>query len=160
MDKNKQFQQIQNFISNMKDKHPGVSNIYIFESVDENGNVTDTKYGMNLLTNKGFNDIYKAHNTFALSSSVKLYVGSGVSNFDKTTSSIETPLFGGLAATNSNVNKDYAYPIIFSRGEQSNTGIITLISRFGIVYYDYNIANYDTDTLIAEYGIGTGINSL
>ena len=160
MDKNKQFQQIQNFNSNMKDKHPGVSNIYIFESVDENGNVTDTKYGMNLLTNKGFNDIYKAHNTFALSSSVKLYVGSGVSNFDKTTSSIETPLFGGLAATNSNVNKDYAYPIIFSRGEQSNTGIITLISRFGIVYYDYNIANYDTDTLIAEYGIGTGINSL
>ena len=160
MNKNELFEHIQKFASNMKDKRPGVSNIYIFETTDSDGNVTDVKYGMNLMTNAGFNAIYKTGSSFALSDSVKLYVGEGVSNFDKTTSRMETPLFGGLAATNTNTGKDYAYPIMYSPGTQPNTGIITLISRFGIVTYPTNISNYDTDTMISEYGIGTGYNSL
>lgn len=160
MDKDKQFELIQNFVNNMKDKRTGTSSVYLFELSDRDGNVVDVKYGMNLLTNNGFNAVFKNTNSFALSDSVKLYVGSGVSNFDKTTAFIETPLFGGLAATNSNTGKDYAYPIMFSRGQESDTGIITLISRFGIVYYDYNISNYDTDTLVTEYGIGTAYNAL
>lgn len=160
MDKNKQFELIQNFANNMKDKREGISNIYIFESVDRNGNTTDIKYGMNLMTDAGFNAIYKQNNTFALSDSVHLYVGEDSSYFDKSTSSIGRVLFGGLAATNSTTGKDYAYPIMFSRGQTSDTGLITLVSRFGIVYYDYNISNYDSDTLITEYGIGTGYNAL
>lgn len=160
MNKNELFEHIQNFVSNMKDKRPGISNIYVFETTDSDGNVTDVKYGMNLMTNSGFNAIYKSGSTFALSDSVKLYVGEGVSNFDKSTSYMETPLFGGLAATNSNTNKDYAYPIMYFRGTEPNTGIITLISRFGIVTYPTNISNYDTDTMISEYGIGTGYNAL
>ena len=166
MDKNKQFEHVLNFVQAMKSKRAGISNIYVFETTDRDGNVTDVKYGMNLMTNTGFNAIYKSGSSFALRNAensdpgVHLYLGSGVSNFDKTTSYIETPLFGGLPATNSNTSKDYAYPIIFSRGQQANTGIITFVSRFGIVYYDYNIANYDTDTLVSEYGIGTGTNNL
>jgi hypothetical protein len=160
MDKNKQYELIQNFVSNMKTKRDGISNIYVFETTDLDGNITDIKYGMNLMTNTGFNAIYKTGSSFALSDSVHLYLGNGVSNFDKTTSRMESPIFGGLAATNSNTSKDYAYPIMYSRGQTSDTGLITLISRFGIVYYDYNIANYDTDTLVSEYGIGPGYNTL
>ena len=160
MDKNKQYELIQNFVSNMKTKRDGISNIYVFETTDLDGNITDIKYGMNLMTNTGFNAIYKTGSSFALSDSLHLYLGNGVSNFDKTTSRMESPIFGGLAATNSNTSKDYAYPIMYSRGQTSDTGLITLISRFGIVYYDYNIANYDTDTLVSEYGIGTGYNTL
>ena len=166
MDKNKQFKHVLNFINVMKNKRTGISNIYIFESTDKNGNVTDIKYGMNLMTNNGFNTIYKTGASFALKNAsgsdpgVHLYLGSGVSNFDKSSSYIETQLFGGLPATNSNINKDYEYPIIFSRGQQTNTGIITFVSRFGVVYYDYNITNYDVDTLVTEYGIGTSPTSL
>lgn len=144
----------------MKNKRPGISNIYIFESVDRDGNVDDIKFGMNLMTNTGFNAIYKTGSAFALSDSVKLYVGAGHSNFDKTIAYIETPLFGGLAATNKTTAKDYAYPIMFSRGTADDTGIVTLISRFGIVEYDFNITNYDFDQPISEYGIGTSNNAL
>lgn len=160
MDKNKQFEMIQKFANTMKSKKHGISNIYIFESTDEHGNVTDVKYGMNLMTNTGFNAIYKSGSSFELSDTVHLYVGSGVSQFDKTTSYIETPLFGGLAATNETTTKDYQFPIIYSKGLQADTGIITLISSFGKVSYPTNISNYDTDTLITEYGIGTNHNSL
>ena len=160
MDKNKQFELLKNFASNMKMNHHGISNIYIFESTDENGNVTDIKYGMNLMTNVGFNAVYKTGSEFSLSNSVQLYVGSGVSHFDKSSAYIETPLFGGLAATNETTSKDFAYPIIYSSGEQPNTGIITLVSCFGKVSYPTNITNYDSDTMISEYGIGTSYNNL
>lgn len=160
MDNSKQFELIQKFVNNMKDIHPGISNVYIFETTDEDGNVTDIKYGMNLMTNTGFNDVYKTGSAFALSNSVKLYVGSGVSNFDKNTAFIETPLFGGLAADNVDTAKDYKFPIMFLRGSELDSGIMTFISRFGIVSYPTNITNYDQDTRISEYGIGTSNTNL
>ena len=160
MDKNKQFELIRNFVSNIKDKKNGVSNVYIFETVDRDGNTTDIKYGMNLMTNNGFNKIYKQNTTFALSNSVHLYVGEGSDPIVKTMSTMTHVLFGGLAATNDDTAKDFAYPIMYHPGQESNTGLITLISRFGIVYYDYNITNYDYDAPITEYGIGTSSSDL
>lgn len=174
MDRNEEYQRLVSFANNMKDKHPGISNMYILQSIDKDGNVTDTKYGMNLMTNKGFNDIYKSGNTFALSSSVHLYVGQTVQNFDKNTSRLDPDhvLFGGLAATNAKIEnglyvpdtgtiaKDYRFPIMYSIGQTTDTGLITLISRLGFVYYPGNIENYNTDTLITEYGIGTNYDAL
>ena len=72
MDKNKQYELIQNFVSNMKTKRDGISNIYVFETTDLDGNITDIKYGMNLMTNTGFNAIYKTGSSFALSDSIQV----------------------------------------------------------------------------------------
>ena len=148
------------FVKNFGKFHPGVSNIYVFTSVDKDGNITDEKYGMNLMTDYGFATIYKNGTSFAASDSVKLYVGTGTSDFRTTSQSLELQAFGGLAATNSNTSKAYNYPMYFSKGENDGEGLITLISRFVIAYYDYNITNYPGDYALTEYGIGTSPTAL
>ena len=62
------------FAKNMAEKREGISNIYVFTSVDENGNIVDEKYGMNLMTTNGFRAIYANGEAFAASDSIKLYV--------------------------------------------------------------------------------------
>lgn len=149
------------FIDNFKNIHQGVSNVYVFTTTDREGNITDQKYSMNLLTNYGFKTLFSTESTaFAASDSVKLYVGSGVSDIHVTGQSIEIPLFTGLAATNENVNKAYGYPMYYSPGIEDGTGLITLISRFLICSYPYDISNVPGDVAISEYGIGTGYNNL
>lgn len=148
------------FVDNFKTKHNGVSNLYVFTSVDKDGNIVDEKYGMNLMTNTGFSAIYASGNSFAASDSVKLYVGSGNGNIAVTDSRLESPLFGGLAATNSDTSKSYKYPMYYSKGENDGEGLITLISRFMICYYDYNITNYSEEYRISEYGIGTSSTNI
>ena len=153
------FQKLNEFIHNMKFKHEGISNVYLFETVDADGNVTDTKYGMNLMTNIGFAAIYKNAATFDMSA-MNLYVGTFTGEITVGNTAIIDLAFQGLAATKSNNTKDYEFPIIYAPGLESDTGIITLVSRFGIVYYPENIQDYDFDVAIAEYGLGTAWNNL
>lgn len=160
MDKDIVYERAMKFVDNMKFVKQGISNIYVFTSVDDNGNIIDEKYGMNLMTNKGFKDIYSSGNAFAASDTVKLFVGSGVSTVSVTDTSLTTPLFGGLGATNSNVTKAYNYPIYFSPSEQEGAGIITLISKFVECYYPATIDGYTDNYAISEYGIGTSASAL
>ena len=69
------FMRAMKFVKNSQKIHPGVSNIYVFTSVDKDGNITDEKYGMNVMTNTGFSAVYQSGNAFEASSTVKLYVG-------------------------------------------------------------------------------------
>lgn len=149
-----------NFIENMKDVKDVVSNVYVFTSIDRDGNIIDEKYGMNLMTNYGFASIYKSKKTFAASDNVKLYVGTGTGNILVTDNTMELPAFGGLAATNSNTTKAFNYPMYYSKGINDGEGLITLISRFMIAYYDYNINGYPDEIRISEYGIGTSATQL
>ena len=161
------------FMQNMSSKRPGPSNVYVFTVVDKDGNIVDEKYGMNLMTNIGFAAIYADGATFAPSGTVKLYTGTGVGNITiggEFEHVMEIPAFGGLAATLATVNdtvwqidgsaKDYQYPMYFSKGEHDGEGLITLISRFMVAYYDYNITNFAEDVSITEYGIGTAYDNL
>lgn len=154
------FNRAMEFVKNSQHVHPGVSNIYVFTAVDKDGNIVDEKYGMNLMTNTGFKAIYSTGTAFTASNSLKLYVGSGNSNIYVSDTKIETPAFGGLAATNSNTDKAYDYPMYYSKGEEDDNGLITLISRFLVAYYNYNIDNYPDPTYISEYGIGTAYTNL
>lgn len=153
------------FAKNMAEKREGISNIYVFTSVDENGNIVDEKYGMNLMTTNGFRAIYANGEAFAASDSIKLYVGTDVS--DPTTdpytvadTALRLPAFGGLAATNVETNKLYNYPMYFAPGETSGTGFITLISRFMYCKYPTNITNYPGEYDLTEYGIGKSATNL
>lgn len=147
------------FIENFSEKHNGVSNVYVFTSVDKNGNVVDEKYGMNLMTRQGFSEIYANGVDFGARDSsgntVRLYVGTGVGEtpYAVTDTDLEIPAFGGLAATNSDTTKTYNYPMYFSKGENDGEGFITLISHFVTAYYDYNISNFPGEYNLTEYGI-------
>lgn len=164
MDKNtnqdKTFKRAMKFVDHCKPTHPGISNIYVFTLTDHDGKIIDEKYGMNLMTNYGFNQIYSVGTTFTASNTVKLYVGEGTEPISTTSQSMQTACFGGLSATNSDTSKAFNYPIYYAESEQAGNGLITLISRFLICYYPENITNYPNDTRIAEYGIGTSATQL
>lgn len=159
MTQDKTYERAKQFMDNFAGKHQGISNVYVFTSVDKDGNIVDEKYGMNLMTRQGFSEIYANGVAFGArddsGNTVKLYVGTGVGEtpYAVTDTELELPAFGGLAATNSDTSKAYNYPMYFSKGENDGEGFITLISRFVIAYYDYNISNYPGEYNLTEYGI-------
>lgn len=158
-DENNTYLNAMKFMNNFSKKRNGISNVYVFTSVDKNGNVVDEKYGMNLMTRQGFSEIYANGVEFSArdtnNNTVRLYVGTGVGEvpYAVTDTDLELPAFGGLAATNSDRTKSYEYPMYFSKGENDGEGLITLISRFLVAYYDYNITNYPGEYSLTEYGI-------
>ena len=156
------FERGMEFVKNMDNLRPGVSNLYVFSLIDEDGNIKDEKYGMNLMTNTGMNDIYSSNQNFEPSSSVHLYVGQGTGTISTDTNSIRAAeiCFNGLEATNKNTNKDYNYPLYFSASNPAGNGLITLISRFMICEYPANIDNVSDQVRISEYGIGKNWNNL
>ena len=159
MDRDNTYKRALEFMNNVAKKRNGMSNVYVFTSVDKDGNVVDEKYGMNLMTRQGFSEIYANGVAFGArddsNNTVRLYVGTGVGEtpYSVTDTDLEIPAFGGLAATNSNTNKAYNYPMYYSKGENDGEGFITLISRFVIAYYDYNISNFPGEYNLTEYGI-------
>ena len=148
------------FVENFHDKHPSISNLYVFTSVDKDGNIIDEKYGMNLMTTAGFTSIYLNGSSFVASESVGLYVGNGGNDITVESSSMQSAVFGGLKATNSDVSISSEFPMYFSASDTAGMGLITTISKFLTCYYPVNVPNYPEDTYISEYGIGTGINAL
>ena len=159
--RDKIFDRVIKFANNFQNAHPGISNLYAFTLVDKDGNVLDEKYGMNLMTGAGFAAIYRDGSQFKASETVGLYVGQGGNDITvNDTPALQAPAFGGLKATNSDVDIYYNYPMYFSKSTTSGQGLITLISKFLTCYYDYNVNNYPEDTYLSEYGIGTGATSL
>lgn len=159
MDRDNTYKRALEFMNNVAKKRNGMSNVYVFTSVDKDGNVVDEKYGMNLMTRQGFSEIYANGVAFGArddyNNTVRLYVGTGVGEtpYAVTDTDLEIPAFGGLAATNSNTSKAYNYPMYYSKGENDGEGFITLISRFVIAFYDYNISNFPGEYSLTEYGI-------
>lgn len=166
------------FTKNFSKHHPGMSNLYVFTSVDKDGNIVDEKYGMNLMTNIGFRAIYANGTAFQASDSFKLFVGtdtseSSTSPYTVDETQLREPAFGGTAATFTTTSdefypvngttKAYNYPMYFEPGEQhpaGSDGFITLISRFAVAYYDYNVSGYPNNVDITEYGMGTAWNNI
>jgi hypothetical protein len=169
------YERAMKFVDNMSKKRDGVSNVYVFTAIDKDGKIVDEKYGMNLMTNTGFRSVYAEGAAFAASDNLKLYIGTDVSDpstdpYSVTDTSIRIPAFGGLAATLAKTtdevypidgaSKSYQYPMYYSKGEREGEGLITLISRFMVAYYDYNISGYPDQISITEYGVGTEYNNL
>lgn len=135
---------------NMKTGH--VSNVYVAKTYTSDGICIDEKYGMNLLTDYGFQQFFGVDGTPSFPK--KLYVGEGSNSFDKTSRIMNAVLFNGLAATDKNQPYDYSYPLYFAQGDQSDNGRITAIMKYMVGEFAENIAGVSSDVAITEYGIG------
>lgn len=158
------FNRAMGFVDNTQKFHPGISNLYVFTVVDKENNIVDEKYGMNLVTNNGFTEAYINHkkwNPGTNANDLKMYVGNGSSvEYYVTDTTLESECFGGLAATLSNSTKEYAYPMYYAPSETAGEGLITLISKFAVYYYNYDIDSVSEPTYISEYGLGTSKTAL
>lgn len=147
------------FAKNYQSKHNtiGVSNIYLIETYDVEGNKTSESYGMNLMTDYGFKCRYSNGTAFPQ----KVYVGEGTdTSFDKTSSTMLSVLFSGLVATTVDTTIYYNFPMFYSKGENLGDGLITTIAQFIKVKYPFNITGISDDTRITEYGIGESYDKL
>lgn len=129
----------------------GFSNMYVVQTIDENGNITSEHYGHNLMTNNGFNSFLGTNAGFPTG----FYIGNGSGQETVTMTSLISPITTA-GATVSDQRKVYTYPLYYD----STTGIITTMMRHMICYFDYSITDVSGDVVITEYGIGTASNAL
>lgn len=147
------YQKAMKFVENMKCKfqNHGISNIYVLQTIDQNGKVTDEKYGMNLMTDYGMSQYFVSRQAFP----TNLYIGNGSGSFNQSTNALINAITT-TASTSSNTTKAFNYPLYYD----NVTGIITCISKYMEVYFDNNISGVSTDVDVSEYGIGTAYNAL
>lgn len=141
---------------NLKSNH--VSNVYVLKTYTPDGTVTDEKYGMNLLTDYGFTQYFGVDGTPSFPTNI--YVGEGTSSFDKTTKTLVSVLFDGLAATLRDSTINHSYPLYFAPGDQNTNGRITTVSRYIRSEYAENITDITSNVIITEYGIGSSCDNL
>lgn len=146
------------FMDKMNFKTGHVSNVYVAKTYTSDGKCIDEKYGMNLLTDYGFQQYFGVDGTPTFPKN--LYVGEGTSSFDKTSHVMTSVLFSGLSATDKEQPIDYEYPLYFSPGDQSDNGRITAIMKYMVCEYSENISGVTSPVAITEYGIGDNWNEL
>ena len=145
------------FAQNFMRKHGNapLSNLYVIQRKDRDGNVLEEKYGMNLVTDYGITTYFASmYNWFPQN----LYVGQGgggSASFDTTTNTLITPL-STVAATVTDAVNYHGLPMYYDR----STGLVTAVCQFLKCYLDYDFDGWYQDTSIYEYGIGTAYNQL
>lgn len=125
----------------------GMHNLYLFQSIDRDGNVVEEKYGTNVLTDLGFQHYYSIRNSYE--TSVYCFLGDG----DGEPSTSDTTLFHQTITTVGTWNNDKRYecPMLYNK----DTGIITGMLFYGRFWWDYNLTGIETDVPITEIVITT-----
>lgn len=129
----------------------GISNLYVLQKIDKDGNVTGEYYGMNMMTDYGMNQYFLQNDTFP----TNIYIGNGTGSFNHTTNALLSAVTT-TASTLSSSTKSYAYPMYYD----NISGLITCVCKYIDVYFDYNISGITDTITISEYGIGTAYNAL
>lgn len=121
-----------------KNKNFPLRNLYIFKSEDENGNVTDVKYGVNLVVRTGFDYIVPPDYNSRV-----LYVGdgTGVPSYE------DTALFNYITTAPLASNNLRSFPIYYD----SERNLICQYRRCGTYTLDYTALNRTFD--ITEFGL-------
>ena len=139
------------FAKKKNSKHEGLSNLYVIQKTDREGNITGEYYGMNVMTDHGMSKYFVDNQNFP----TNIYIGNGTGTFNHTTESLISAVTTEASKT-SNTNKSYAFPLYYDE----YSGLITCTCQYLVAYFDYDI-NGITDTIaITEYGIGTAYNAL
>lgn len=144
-------QNIPGIIQRFRKNNPTVKfdNSYICEVVDENGNVIDTKIGINLVTNYGLQQLWGV--TTYSSSDVYMYLGSGMdtpSPSDKTLTSYISALGGGTIVS----TQLTSYPSRYDK-DAHIFSVDTMVEQSSWDYIAGDNQEYDI------YEIGLGLNS-
>ena len=147
------FQRAMEFAKHFKKRHRGtsISNLYVIQAIDRDGNIVDEKYGMNLLTNYGMNQYFVQNQSFP----TKLYIGNGSGSFNHTSNALVNALTT-KESTLLSATKSYAYPVYYDPIE----GLVTTVMKYMEVYFGYTVDGITGPVDISEYGIGTAYNQL
>ena len=129
----------------------GISNLYVIQKKDLDGNVIEEKYGMNLMTDYGMSQYLVSNTNFP----TNVYIGNGSGSFNHTTSNIISPITT-ISATVSSTAKNYSHPLYYD----SVAGLATSFVQYLQCYFDYNITDVTVPVTISEYGIGTSPTQL
>ena len=140
------------FMKTLHDQHQGIGNIYVAKTVDKDGNVTDVKYGKNMMTDHGMEQYFVSNKTFP----TNMYIGQGSTDvgFNHTTCEILDRF--DCVSTLVSDSKSYAYPMYYDKV----SGLVTCVCRALQVKFPLNISGISDDIRITEYGIGTAWDKL
>ena len=154
------------FMKNKHSKEPmqqGISNLYVIRRIDKDGNVLETKFGENLMTDYGF----RRHFVENVSWPSRVYVGDGIPSggYFSQDSKVLQNLISDTALTNSNTTKDYDCPFYYDAASSSTErgGLITVFCQYLVCYMNYSNSTYgiaDNTKLIYEFGIGEDSSNL
>lgn len=143
-----------------KRQSAGMSNIYVMQTIDRDGNITSETYGMNTFTNYGFEQFFNSNVTWPR----YMYIGQGGDednpNFLTSPQLIDPITTSRDNDSLRNTTIDYKYPMYYD----ATSGIISCVCKFQTSTFgnstDYGIDGVSTDVSISEYGIGTAWNAL
>ena len=136
-------ERLDQFRSNMSTRYGPTSklhNMYVLQTIDADGNVTDEKYGMNVMTTKGFYDLYFRVQVQHFQSDSTIFVGSGTSAPTVNSTSLEDQATITIPTAD-----DRTYSVYEDRYDAS-TGTILSISHRGTWTFPYIC--YDTQEQI------------
>lgn len=155
------------FIEKYDELHPNQSsaryhNLYELKTTDRDGNVVDTKFGINLMTDYGFSKAYKYDTYNYYDDNYRIWIGDGTDypKYDNTT------IFNSITSSNPGNVVAY-YDTDHCEGQRYNKtdGLCYMTRKACSCYYDYNIKDMDgntieTDVYIREIGIGSSKSTL
>lgn len=126
--------------------------LYLCETVDMNGNVIDTKIGVNLLTNYGLSDHFASGE--ARQDKMYIWLGSGNTQPDPASASLTTYI--------SNLGQGLGYTTYYTdypREFDSATNIWSCTMKISQMYWDYT-AGGNSEYEIWEIGVGLSQTTL
>lgn len=156
---------VDSFLNTMSDKYGGYAkchNVYVIQSIDKDGNVTETKYGLNIMTDYGFETLYTDKNTLTLRrQNCNIFLGNNPDNLDPdpTRKTLYNRVIGSSATILSSNNSflDTLY--------DSENGLIISRMYRGSYQFDYNVndvnnVQFTSDVELTEIGLGSAYNTL
>lgn len=145
------YQRAMQFAKNKKSNGGGLSNLYVIQKTDINGNLIDEYYGMNMMTDYGMSQYFVSGNSFP----TNIYIGDGTGSFNHTSNSLISPTTIN-PSTVSDKTISYAYPLYYDK----ISGLVTCVCKYLTAYFDYNISGITDPISVTEYGLGTAYNAL
>ena len=156
---------LKKFINGLPPEHRK-SNVYHIICQDKDGNITDEKFGLNILTNSGFNLEIRRVNSTGVSGYKAFFVGNGTGTPTVSNDQLFAPI--GMNAKGNRVGV-FSYAVDSSDPNAGDEHLVTydlhntydtetnmLIGRrlCEQVTLEYNYSWWDTDIDITEFGVG------
>ena len=143
---------VKKFEENYLKNHPGETeishNIYHIVSEDREGNITGESFGINVLTDRGFNDMYKSYQGGEQYNSY-LYLGDGEFDTIDPSSSTMVHAISTTSATMSSKSFSHWYTQYIPEMQANK-----VLWRLCVGSYDYTV--WSEDKTVTEIGISSG----
>lgn len=132
-----------------------ISNLYVAQEFDEQGNLLNTTFGSNVMTNYAMDRYFRQNDSFP----TNFYLGSGTGAFTADNPNLSSPHADiVITGSTSDGNQSFACPLYFQPSEvEGEPGLITCICKYMTAVLPYTVTGY-TNFTISEYGIGTSLD--